>query len=86
VRRSRRLVISSILTIGNYEYGFFWYLCQDGTIAYEIKLTARPHIRPGGPCCPKPHPHCWPCRPLAQAPWLVMMGETELLARVIVVK
>jgi primary-amine oxidase len=39
VRRSRRLVISSIATIGNYEYGFFWYLYQDGTIQYEVKLT-----------------------------------------------
>ncbi|HEV2033258.1 MAG TPA: primary-amine oxidase [Candidatus Dormibacteraeota bacterium] len=39
VRRSRRLVISSIATIGNYEYGYFWYLYQDGTIQYEVKLT-----------------------------------------------
>jgi primary-amine oxidase len=39
VRRSRRLVISSFSAIGNYDYGFFWYLQQDGTIEYEIKLT-----------------------------------------------
>ena len=39
VRRSRRLVISMIATVGNYEYGYFWYLYQDGTIEYEIKLT-----------------------------------------------
>jgi primary-amine oxidase len=39
VRRSRRLVISSIVTVGNYEYGFFWYLYQDGTIELQIKLT-----------------------------------------------
>jgi primary-amine oxidase len=39
VRRSRRLVISFIATAGNYEYGFFWYFYQDGTIQYEIKLT-----------------------------------------------
>lgn len=39
VRRSRRLVISSISTVGNYEYGFYWYLYQDGTLQYEIKLT-----------------------------------------------
>lgn len=39
VRRSRRLVISSIFTIGNYDYGFFWYLYLDGTIQMEIKLT-----------------------------------------------
>jgi primary-amine oxidase len=24
-RRSRRLVVSSIHTVGNYEYGFYWY-------------------------------------------------------------
>jgi len=39
VRRSRRLVISSIGTVENYEYGFFWYLYQDGNIQFEIKLT-----------------------------------------------
>ena len=39
VRRSRRLVISSISTIGNYDYGIFWYLYLDGTIQVEIKLT-----------------------------------------------
>jgi primary-amine oxidase len=39
VRRSRRLVISSISTVGNYEYGWYWYLYQDGTIQYEVKLT-----------------------------------------------
>jgi primary-amine oxidase len=39
VRRSRRLVISSFAAIGNYDYGFFWYLYQDGSIEYEVKLT-----------------------------------------------
>jgi primary-amine oxidase len=39
VRRRRRLVISTIVTVGNYEYGYFWYLYTDGTIEYEIKLT-----------------------------------------------
>ena len=39
VRRSRRLVISMVHTIGNYEYGFFWYFYQDGTIQVEVKLT-----------------------------------------------
>ena len=39
VRRGRRLVISSFSAIGNYDYGFFWYLQQDGTIVYEVKLT-----------------------------------------------
>jgi primary-amine oxidase len=39
VRRSRRLVISSVSTVENYEYGFFWYLYQDGSIQLEVKLT-----------------------------------------------
>jgi primary-amine oxidase len=39
VRRGRRLVISFIATVGNYEYGFFWYLYQDGNIEFEVKLT-----------------------------------------------
>jgi primary-amine oxidase len=39
VRRSRRLVISSVSTVENYEYGFYWYFYQDGNIAFEIKLT-----------------------------------------------
>jgi primary-amine oxidase len=39
VRRSRRMVVSSIATVGNYEYGFFWYFYLDGTITAEIKLT-----------------------------------------------
>jgi primary-amine oxidase len=39
VRRSRRLVVSFIATVDNYEYGFYWYFYQDGTIQYEVKLT-----------------------------------------------
>jgi primary-amine oxidase len=39
VRRSRRLVVSSISTVENYEYGFFWYFYQDGNVQFEIKLT-----------------------------------------------
>ena len=39
VRRSRRLVVSFIATVGNYEYGFFWHFYQDGTIEYQVKLT-----------------------------------------------
>jgi primary-amine oxidase len=53
VRRSRRLVVSSVSTVENYEYGFFWYLYQDGNIQFEIKLTgilslgaARPGEKP----------------------------------------
>jgi primary-amine oxidase len=39
VRRRRRLVVSSIHTVGNYEYGFYWYFYEDGMIQHEVKLT-----------------------------------------------
>jgi primary-amine oxidase len=42
VKRSRRLVVSSVSTIGNYVYGFFWYFYQDGNIGVEVKATGIP--------------------------------------------
>jgi len=39
VRRARRLVISSISTVGNYEYGSYWYFHLDGNIEFEMKAT-----------------------------------------------
>ncbi|MCP9276275.1 primary-amine oxidase [Mycolicibacterium arenosum] len=39
VRRSRRLVVSMICTVGNYEYGFFWYFYNDASIEVEVKLS-----------------------------------------------
>jgi primary-amine oxidase len=39
VRRSRRLVVSSIATFDNYDYAFYWYLYQDGSVETEVKLT-----------------------------------------------
>jgi primary-amine oxidase len=41
--RGRRLVVSCIATVGNYEYGLFWYFQQDGTIEFEAKLTGVLH-------------------------------------------
>ena len=38
-RRNRRLVISFFATVGNYDYGFYWYLYLDGTIEFEAKAT-----------------------------------------------
>ncbi|HEX3493578.1 MAG TPA: primary-amine oxidase [Streptosporangiaceae bacterium] len=38
-RRQRRLVVSFYTTVGNYDYGFYWYFYLDGTIECEIKLT-----------------------------------------------
>jgi primary-amine oxidase len=38
-RRQRRVVVSYFTTIGNYDYGFYWYFYLDGTIECEIKAT-----------------------------------------------
>ena len=39
VRRSRRLVVSFIATLGNYEYGFYWHFYQDGALELVVKMT-----------------------------------------------
>jgi primary-amine oxidase len=52
VRRSRRLVVSFFATVGNYDYGFYWYFYQDGTIQLEAKLTGiiqTAAVTPGAP-------------------------------------
>jgi primary-amine oxidase len=38
VRRSRKLVVSSMATVGNYHYGFYWNFFQDGHIEVDTKL------------------------------------------------
>jgi len=38
-RRQRRLVVSFFTTVGNYDYGFYWYLYLDGTIECEGKMS-----------------------------------------------
>jgi len=38
-RRARRLVVSFVATVVNYEYLFYWYFNQDGSLEYEIKLS-----------------------------------------------
>jgi primary-amine oxidase len=55
VRRSRRLVISYFSTIGNYDYGFFWYLYLDGTIQVEAKATGIVFTGAGTPGRRDPH-------------------------------
>ncbi len=42
VRRSRRLVVSFITTVGIYDYGFYWNFYQDGSLEFEAKLTGIP--------------------------------------------
>jgi primary-amine oxidase len=39
LRRGRELVMSSIVTIGNYDYGLDWIFHQDGSIEVEAHLT-----------------------------------------------
>ncbi len=38
-RRSRELVVSSIATVVNYEYLFYWRFKMDGTLDFEIRLS-----------------------------------------------
>ncbi|KAG9094532.1 hypothetical protein FRC06_010717, partial [Ceratobasidium sp. 370] len=37
--RSRKLVVSMICTVANYEYAFYWNFYLDGTIELETRLT-----------------------------------------------
>lgn len=39
VARSRRLVISFVVTVVNYEYAYYWSFYQDGSINFEVKAT-----------------------------------------------
>ncbi|AYY12529.1 primary-amine oxidase [Actinobacteria bacterium YIM 96077] len=55
VRRSRRLVISYFATVGNYDYGFYWYFYLDGTIELEAKATGIVFAGAGHPGEPNPH-------------------------------
>jgi primary-amine oxidase len=38
-RRARELVMTSISSIGNYDYGFNWIFHQDGVLEMEVQLT-----------------------------------------------
>lgn len=52
VRRQRRLVLSMFATVGNYDYGFYWYLYLDGRIEHEVKANGivQTHaVEPGQP-------------------------------------
>ncbi|MFT4305730.1 MAG: primary-amine oxidase [Microbacterium sp.] len=55
VRRSRRLVVSYFSTIGNYDYGFFWYFYLDGSIQVEAKATGIVFVGAGHPGSTNPH-------------------------------
>jgi len=54
-RRGRRLVVSYFSTIGNYDYGFFWYFHLDGSIQVETKATGIVFAGAGEPGGSNPH-------------------------------
>lgn len=39
VRRRRRLVVSFVAAVGNYDYIFNWYFYQDASMEVEVRLT-----------------------------------------------
>jgi len=67
VRRGRRFVVSSIVTVNNYEYGYFWYFYQDGSIEFEAKLTGIVLTLADTPG--KPHPSATELEPGLWAPY-----------------
>jgi primary-amine oxidase len=70
-RRQRRLVISFFTTVGNYDYGFFWYLYLDGTIECEAKLTGVlfTSAYPGASDDGQPYPYASEVAPGLGAPY-----------------
>ncbi|QAY63469.1 primary-amine oxidase [Xylanimonas allomyrinae] len=69
-RRQRRMVISFFTTVGNYDYGFYWYLYLDGTIECEAKLTGIlfPSAYPGDGPDGEPYPYATLVSPGVGAP------------------
>lgn len=55
VRRQRRFVVSYFATVGNYDYGFYWYFYLDGTIKVEAKATGIVYNGSGEPGADDPH-------------------------------
>ncbi|KAF8131567.1 copper amine oxidase [Boletus edulis] len=53
--RSRRLVISMVCTLANYEYIWNYYFYQDGNIELEIRLSGVLQVYAAGPNEPNPH-------------------------------
>ncbi|WWC67794.1 uncharacterized protein I206_101707 [Kwoniella pini CBS 10737] len=49
VARNRKLVISSICTVANYEYGFYFNFSLDGSVELEVKATGIVNAYPLAP-------------------------------------
>ncbi|KAH7915737.1 copper amine oxidase [Hygrophoropsis aurantiaca] len=53
--RSRRLVVSMVCTLANYEYIWNYYFYQDGNVELEIRLTGILQVYAGADGEPNPH-------------------------------
>lgn len=49
VRRRRRLVVSFVAAVGNYDYVFNWYFYQDASMEVEVRLTGIDNVSAVGP-------------------------------------
>ncbi|SIR88866.1 primary-amine oxidase [Haladaptatus litoreus] len=49
VRRRRRLVVSFVAAVGNYDYVFNWYFYQDASMEVEVRLTGINNVSAIGP-------------------------------------
>jgi primary-amine oxidase len=49
VRRRRRLVVSFVAAVGNYDYIFNWYFYQDASMEVEVRLTGIDNVSAVGP-------------------------------------
>jgi primary-amine oxidase len=56
-RRGRDLVLFSLSTVGNYDYGFGWIFRQDGSLELEAQLTGIMQARGVDATVSDPHDH-----------------------------
>ena len=63
-------MVSYFTTVGNYDYGFYWYFYLDGTIECEIKATGVLFTRPPAGQSPRAgeHPYSTEVAPGLGAP------------------
>ena len=77
-RRAHELVLSSIATIGNYDYGFNWVFHQDGTLEMEVLLTGI--MEPKGVTATKIHEHDGPSHEHLVAPNVAAVHHQHFLS------
>ncbi|MGH9712275.1 MAG: primary-amine oxidase [Candidatus Acidiferrales bacterium] len=77
-RRGRELVLSSVATIGNYDYVFNWVFHQDGTLEMEVLLTGI--MEPKGTAATKYHEHAGPTHEHLVAPNVAAVHHQHFLS------